>query len=241
MVRIFSPASCAGSATLRDRVTTCRKPNESPHASGRMRIAPRGSRLLRGRPGRRRRGERGPSRATGTGSRSTCSLGATLPQMAVPDTMKSTRPSWSCWTTSRSCPSVPLGKSRTVTAPPVIASASCGTGRQRRAAPSSLPPSSATAGARGAAIRPGAAGGGQRRRAHPGEKLATSDSRGHGPPFWHRSGTEVTEVTGHTESRSSRRRTERSMARGNATLDVGEGCSWTRDDATQCHVERPSQ
>ena len=37
--------------------------------------------------------------------------------------MKSTSPSWSCWTTSRSCPSVPLGNTRIVTAPPVAASA----------------------------------------------------------------------------------------------------------------------
>ena len=38
--------------------------------------------------------------------------------------MKSTSPSWSCCTTSRSWPSVPLGKTRTVTAPLVAASAS---------------------------------------------------------------------------------------------------------------------
>ena len=58
------------------------------------------------------------------GKSKTCSFGATLPQIAVPDTMKSTRPSCSCWTTSRSWPSVLLGKMRTVTAPPVAASAS---------------------------------------------------------------------------------------------------------------------
>ena len=58
------------------------------------------------------------------GKSKTCSFGATLPQMAVPETMKSTSPSWSCCTTSRSWPSVPLGKTRMVTAPPVASSAS---------------------------------------------------------------------------------------------------------------------
>ena len=58
------------------------------------------------------------------GKSKTCSFGATLPQMAVPETMKSTRPSWSCCTTSRSWPSVPLGNTRIVTAPPVASSAS---------------------------------------------------------------------------------------------------------------------
>src|SRR4051812_21677023 len=125
MVRSFNPASWPGSETSRLRVMTWRKPNESPQASGRMRTD------------EARYSAAGTPRTLSTtactcgqsrhrnGKSNSCSFGATLPQMAVPETMKSTSPSCSCWTTSRSWPSVPLGNRRTFTAPPLIASTAC--------------------------------------------------------------------------------------------------------------------
>ncbi len=107
-------------ARSRDHVAEAERvaPGERPHAD-RCR---RGSRRPAGPSGRRRRGARGPSRATGTGSRAPAAAARRCPRSPMPETMKSIRPSWTCWTVSRSWPSVPLAKTRTITAPLVVRS-----------------------------------------------------------------------------------------------------------------------